>query len=164
MLENSGTRTFANPEGNGKLESEVEGNQFAEFAGDLAMRLWENGREFLIESSPITGRYPKLWDQPRITELRRVTGAKFVANNGCSWAMAPERGPRWSLPTERHLVVGQSRPVPMGVAVRVARLRRGAQAHLHRRPFSNPRGPRHEGHPAVRAAAVCRHGDGLQGR
>ena len=33
MLENNGTRTFANPEGSGKLESEVEGNQFAEFAG-----------------------------------------------------------------------------------------------------------------------------------
>ena len=70
-LLNKGTRTFERPEGaeGCQTQQEIHGNTFAEFTAELCETAFDHGKEFVIESSMPTGRYPKLWDQACITAL-----------------------------------------------------------------------------------------------
>ena len=90
-LLNGGSRSFEQPEGipGQQTQQEVEGNIFAEFTADLCETAYEHGKEFVLESSMPTGRYPKLWDQECIRRLRRKTGARIVPTHLCQWGLGP---------------------------------------------------------------------------
>eukprot|EP00974_Lingulodinium_polyedra_P068418 6625962-Lingulodinium_polyedra.AAC.1 len=59
---NHGTRTFQEPEGNGLLDREIEGNYHAQLTFEMCDRLFDAGSEYLMENSAPSGRYPKLWN------------------------------------------------------------------------------------------------------
>ena len=92
QLKNGGTRTWAHPEGEGTIPNEIQGNEDAAFAAELATILSENGRLFAIESSAPSGRYPKLWDLPCMKKLRQQTGARIVPMAMCAWGLGPPAG------------------------------------------------------------------------
>ena len=86
--EKQGTRTFERPEGDGTRPREIEGNAYAEFTCETCDILDQNGKEFLIESSMPSGRYPKLWDLTCVQKLRETTGALIVPTFMCPWGKA----------------------------------------------------------------------------
>ena len=92
QLKNGGTRTWEHPEGEGIIPNEIQGNEDAAFAAELATILSENGRLFAIESSAPSGRYPKLWDLPCMKKLRQQTGARIVPMAMCAWGLGPPAG------------------------------------------------------------------------
>ena len=94
-LLNKGTRTFERPEGaeGCQTQQEIHGNTFAEFTAELCETAFDHGKEFVIESSMPTGRYPKLWDQACIKRLRRKTGARIVPTHLCQWGLGPSDDP-----------------------------------------------------------------------
>ena len=73
-----------NPE-DGSHADELQGNEFAAFASEVCVALHEHDRAFLFESSARSGRYPKIWDLPRMRKLRAVTGARLVPLHMCAW-------------------------------------------------------------------------------
>ncbi|CAE8678476.1 unnamed protein product, partial [Polarella glacialis] len=76
---NTGTRTWDNPEGDGNLKSEEDGNLFANFTARCCETLHANGREFAVEGSMWSGRYPKIWDGELMKPMKTCTGAKILA-------------------------------------------------------------------------------------
>ena len=94
-LLNNGTRTFEHPEGAAGQETtqELQGNLFAEFTAEMCETAYDHGKEFVVESSMPTGRYPKLWDQECIKRLRRKTGARIVPTHLCQWGLGPSDDP-----------------------------------------------------------------------
>ena len=94
-LLNGGSRTFEHPEGTEgqQTQQEIDGNLFAEFTAELCETAYEHGKEFVIESSMPTGRYPKLWDQGCIKRLRQRTGARIVPTHLCQWGLGPSDDP-----------------------------------------------------------------------
>ena len=76
-----GSWTCATPEG----PKEIEGNAHAEFTCETCSMLEEHGKEFLVESSMPSGRYPKLWDLKCMQQLREKTGALIVPTYMCPW-------------------------------------------------------------------------------
>ena len=88
-----GTRTWERPEGDGSKEFEVVGNRHTQFTCDTCNILFDEGKEFLIESSWPSGRYPKIWDQPAMVALRRRTGAMIVPIHMCAWGKSPSDDP-----------------------------------------------------------------------
>ncbi|CAE8601345.1 unnamed protein product, partial [Polarella glacialis] len=75
----TGTRTWDNPEGDGNLKSEEDGNLFANFTARCCETLHANGREFVVEGSMWSGRYPKIWDGELMKTMKTRTGAKILA-------------------------------------------------------------------------------------
>ena len=78
----------------------MEGNRFADWTAELCLELDAAGKEFAVESSEPTGRYPKIWDMPSMARLRVLTGARIVPLKMCPWGLQPavcrsfsERGP-----------------------------------------------------------------------
>ena len=94
-LLNGGTRSFEQPAGQPgqETEQELQGNVFAEFTADLCETAYAHGKEFVLESSMPTGRYPKIWDQECIQRLRKRTGARIVPTHLCQWGLGPSDDP-----------------------------------------------------------------------
>ena len=94
-LLNGGTRTFERPEGDPSrlTQSEEDGNLFCEFTSDLCLEAYLHDKEFVIENTMPTGRYPKLWDQPAMKRLQVATGALFIPAHLCEWGLAPADQP-----------------------------------------------------------------------
>ena len=94
-LLNGGTRTFERPEGdpNRLTQSEEDGNLSCEFTRDLCLEAYLHDKEFVIENTMPTGRYPKLWDQPAMKRLQVTTGALFIPAHLCEWGLAPADQP-----------------------------------------------------------------------
>ena len=89
QLVNHGTRSWSAPEGDGSQASEVEGNLFVEFTIDMCHTLHVNEKEFLVESSSPTGRYPKAWDLKSMLKLKQKTGAVIISVANCAYGLAP---------------------------------------------------------------------------
>jgi len=87
-LINGGTRTGAQPEGDGSLQRGIEGNIHSELSCELCEVLAEAGKEFLIESTAPSGKYPKAWDLKCYRRLRQLAGARFVPMAMCEWDLA----------------------------------------------------------------------------
>jgi len=92
-ITNGGTRTFAEPDGDGTDPEEVAANVCTDFAADVCERLDENDREWALESSCRDGRYPKIWDRKRIQLLIKRTGAKLITIAMCEWGLSPPDQP-----------------------------------------------------------------------
>ena len=94
-LLNGGTRTYERPQGDPDrlTPSEQDGNLYCEFTCDLCHEAYLHDKEFVIENTMPTGRYPKLWDQPAIKRLQEATGALFIPSHLCEWGLAPEDQP-----------------------------------------------------------------------
>ena len=75
---NAGTRTFAQPDGVGTVLGEFECHRHTDFTCDLCDRVFDTGREFLVDNTAPSGRYPKMWDMPRMRRLREHTGSLTV--------------------------------------------------------------------------------------
>ena len=87
-LQNGGTRTFACPEGT-PTAKEAVGNDLIDFTCETCEVLDANGKEFAVENTAPTGRYPKLWDLARVQTMRRRTGAMIVPMDMCAWGLGP---------------------------------------------------------------------------
>ena len=92
-LKNGGTRTFVNPDGDPSCQADVDGNILSDFSAQLADRLHENDREWMIEHPAPDGRYPKIWDRPRYQALKKRTGAQVIALAQCEWGLGPPDEP-----------------------------------------------------------------------
>ncbi|CAK9010326.1 unnamed protein product [Durusdinium trenchii] len=93
-LLNGGTRSFTSPEGGPvPTQSEEEGNYFCELTSRLCQSLYDHDKEFVLESSMPSGRYPKIWDQPAIQRLQQSTGALIVPTHLCEWGASPSDRP-----------------------------------------------------------------------
>ena len=91
---NGGTRSFDAPEGGPKpTQSEQEGNHFCELTCRMCESLYAHDKEFILESSMPSGRYPKIWDQPAVQRLQQLTGALIVPTHLCEWGCAPADKP-----------------------------------------------------------------------
>ena len=88
-----GSRTWDRPEGDGSKEFEVTGNAHASLTCETCDILHAEGKEFLIESSWPSGRYPEIWGQPAMVALRRKTGALIVPMHMCAWVRRPRATP-----------------------------------------------------------------------
>lgn len=86
----------------------------------ICTTLHENGRLFCIESNAPTGRYPKLWDQQCIQDLRQKTGAKIIPGSipGALWFLA--RGCPGVGPTHQHVPLKGASPIPSVPLTRLA--------------------------------------------
>jgi hypothetical protein len=89
QLQNGGTRTFSNPEGDGSKPNEVDRNLHAAFTVEAALALHCAGKLWIIENSKPSGRYPKIWDLPEFAKLRAETGCRVIAMDMCMWGKAP---------------------------------------------------------------------------
>lgn len=94
-LLNGGTRIYDQPQGDPerRTPSEEEGNLFCDFTCELCFEAYQHDKEFVIENTMPTGRYPKLWDQPALQRLQRATGALFVPAHLCEWGLSPPDQP-----------------------------------------------------------------------
>ena len=91
---NGGTRSFSSPEGGPRpTASEQEGNYFCDLTCRMRESLYHHDKEFILESSMPSGRYPKIWDQPAIQRLQQSTGALIVPTHLCEWGSAPTDRP-----------------------------------------------------------------------
>ena len=91
---NGGTRSFTSPEGGpDPTKSEEEGNYFCELTCRMCELLYAHDKEFVLESSMPSGRYPKIWDQPAVQRLQQSTGALIVPTHLCEWGAAPSDRP-----------------------------------------------------------------------
>ena len=91
---NGGTRSFSSPEGGPHpTASEQEGNYFCDLTCRMCESLYHHDKEFILESSMPSGRYPKIWDQPAIQRLQQSTGALIVPTHLCEWGSAPTDRP-----------------------------------------------------------------------
>ncbi|CAK9068985.1 unnamed protein product, partial [Durusdinium trenchii] len=91
---NGGTRSFSSPEGGPHpTASEQEGNYFCDLTCRMRESLYHHDKEFILESSMPSGRYPKIWDQPAIQRLQQSTGALIVPTHLCEWGSAPTDRP-----------------------------------------------------------------------
>ena len=133
---NGGTRTFANPEGDGTVQSEIEGNRMAENTSELIEVLADNAKEFAWESSGPSGKYPKLWDVQRVRQARAKTGALVVAVDQCEHGKAPRDRP--DLRTRKRSWWLVSRKLYL-FALLIARRCSGAHVHMIARGM-NPEG------------------------
>ena len=90
-------------------------------------RCASNDREFVVENSMPSGRYPKLWDQPAMQRLQKKTGALFVPTHLCEWGLAPSDEP------DKRYKKGQWNLVSPGLyayALLLARRCRGQHEHV----------------------------------
>ena len=55
--------------------------------------LTANGKEFFLENSAPSGRYPKLWDLKCMKNARKNTGAVLLYTDMCGWHLAPTDQP-----------------------------------------------------------------------
>ncbi len=127
-LLNGGTRTFDQPRGNPDqlTPTEEDGNLFCDFTCDLCLEAYNHDKEFVIENTMPTGRYPKLWDQPAVQRLQRATGALFVPAHLCEWGLSPPDQP------EKRYKKGQWNLVSPGVYAYALLLARPCQRqHQH---------------------------------
>ncbi|CAK9036674.1 unnamed protein product [Durusdinium trenchii] len=86
---NGGTRSFSAPEGGPQpTSSEQEGNYFCSLTCRMCESLYAHDKEFILESSMPSGRYPKIWDQPAVQRLQRSTGALIVPTHLREWGSA----------------------------------------------------------------------------
>ena len=94
-LLNGGTRTYDRPEGDPErlTPQEEDGNLYCQFTCDLCLEAYLHDKEFVVENTMPTGRYPKLWDQPAIKKLQLATGALFIPSHLCEWGLAPADQP-----------------------------------------------------------------------
>eukprot|EP00913_Durusdinium_trenchii_P011460 g10760.t2 len=91
---NGGTRSFQSPEGGpNPTASEKEGNYFCELTCKMCEQLFAHDKEFILESSMPSGRYPKIWDQPAVQKLQLSTGALIVPTHLCEWGASPSDRP-----------------------------------------------------------------------
>ena len=135
-----GSRTYSRPEGNNPTPTEVDGNYFCELTCELGQLLYNIDKEFVLESSMPSGRYPKIWDQPAAQRLQEATGALIVPTHLCEWGAAPDDQPalrykkgQWNLVTPGLYVY----------ALLLARRCSGSHKHLEvRGPSSQPGVPR----------------------
>ena len=103
---NNGTRTFTEPRGVNPTKTEQEGNHFCDYTCRVCLELYNHDKEFILESSMPSGRYPKIWDQPGIQELQQSTGSLIVPTHLCEWGAHPVDKPglrykkgQWNLVT-----------------------------------------------------------------
>ena len=147
-LLNGGTRSFDSPGGidGERTQQEIDGNLFAEFTAELCETAYEHGKEFVVESSMPTGRYPKLWDQECIRRLRQRTGARIVPTHLCQWGLGPSDDP------EARYRKGQWNLVSPGLyiyALLLARRCQGGHTHIQLKG-----GVRGASYPRTREAQV----------
>ena len=126
-LLNGGTRTFQEPQGDPQQRTAVEedGNLFCEWTCEMCLAAYNNDKEFVVESSMPSGRYPKLWDQPAIQDLQRKTGALIVPTHLCEWGLAPSDEP------EKRYKKGQWNLVSPGLYAYALLLARRCQGRHH---------------------------------
>eukprot|EP00438_Fugacium_kawagutii_P035496 Skav226807 [mRNA] locus=scaffold2056:134273:145141:- [translate_table: standard] len=87
-LQNSGTRTFANPEGT-PTAKEANGNCLSNFGAKLFETALEAGAFPIAESSGLSGRYPKQWHLPAWKRLLQRPDVDFVELDMCAFGLAP---------------------------------------------------------------------------
>lgn len=94
-LLSGGTRTYQEPRGDPQhmTATEEDGNMFCDWTCEMCLAAHSNDKEFIIENSMPSGRYPKLWDQPAIQKLQKQTGAMIVPTHLCEWGLAPSDDP-----------------------------------------------------------------------
>ena len=137
---NGGTRSYECPTGENPTETEKDGNYFCELTCDLCEALFHNDKEFVLESSMPSGKYPKIWDQPWVRRLQEVTGALIVPTHLCEWGASPVDQP------QLRYKKGQWNLVSPGLylyALLLARRCQGQHRHLEvKGPSSVPGVPR----------------------
>lgn len=147
-LLNGGTRTYDQPQGDPerRTQSEVQGNLFCDFTCDLCLEAYNHDKEFVVENTMPTGRYPKLWDQPAMQRLQKATGALFVPAHLCEWGLSPPDQP------DKRYKKGQWNLVSPGIYAYALLLARPCQRnHQHEQvKGSAPTG----GYPRTREAQV----------
>lgn len=93
-LLNGGTRSYSAPEGQGPLtSSERAGNYCCQLTCQMCEQLFLHDKEFILESSMPSGRYPKIWDQPAVKRLQELTGLPIVPTHLCERGCAPSDQP-----------------------------------------------------------------------
>lgn len=147
-LLNGGTRTYDQPQGDSerRTQSEIQGNLFCDFTCDLCLEAYNHDKEFVVENTMPTGRYPKLWDQPAMQRLQKATGALFVPAHLCEWGLSPPDQP------DKRYKKGQWNLVSPGIYAYALLLARPCQRnHQHEQvKGSAPTG----GYPRTREAQV----------
>ena len=94
-LLNGGTRNYSAPEGRDPLtSSERAGNYCCQLTCQMCEQLFLHDKEFILESSMPSGRYPKIWDQPAVQRLQEQTGSLIVPTHLCEWGCAPTDQPK----------------------------------------------------------------------
>lgn len=148
-LLNGGTRTYERPQGDPDqlTESESDGNLFCDFTCELCLEAYNHDKEFVVENTMPTGRYPKLWDQPAMQRLQRATGALFIPAHLCEWGLSP-----LDQPTKRYRK-GQWNLVSPGIYAYALLLARPCQRNHDHEPLkgsatSGTRGPSLLGSPS----------------
>jgi len=93
QLRNGGTRTFAQPQGDGTRADETEANELTAWLASSITCLDEHGKAFLFENQSPDGRYPKVWDDPLLQTAIRKTGAVIIPTFMGEFGLAPPDQP-----------------------------------------------------------------------
>lgn len=108
MLLNKGTRTFANPDGDGSRPTEVDANMFAAVTSATCETLELEGKLWVIEQQMPSGRYPKLIDLKRVKQMLHRTGARTLVTSMCMVGKAPRDQPEARYRTRALLIYSPS--------------------------------------------------------
>ena len=92
QLQNGGTRTFVQPEGDGTgplHQSETTGNELSNFGASLFATALDHGAFPVAESSAASGRYPKQWDLPCWKQILSRDDVDWLEFPMCAWGLWP---------------------------------------------------------------------------
>ena len=93
---NGGTRTFECPEGTGQgplAATEATGNILSMHAAELFEASLDSGAFPLVESSGVSGRYPKQWDLPCWKRILNRPDVEYVDLPMCAFGLGPPDEP-----------------------------------------------------------------------
>ncbi|CAK9114808.1 unnamed protein product [Durusdinium trenchii] len=93
---NGGTRTFECPEGTGQgplAATEAMGNILSAHAAELFEASLDSGAFPLVESSGVSGRYPKQWDLPCWKRILNRPDVEYVDLPMCAFGLGPPDEP-----------------------------------------------------------------------
>lgn len=82
---NHGTRTFDQPDGDGTREDERQANTLNDWTAHCIELLHQHDRLSFLEQQNWTGRYPKIWDRPRMQLAIKRTKAVILPLAMCEF-------------------------------------------------------------------------------
>lgn len=91
-IENGGSRTFAHPEGGHErplTATEEQGNVLSEFGATYFETMLDAGGFPIVESSGVSGRYPKQWDLPAWKRVLQRPDVDYVDFPMCAFGLGP---------------------------------------------------------------------------